>query len=349
MSEEWLKDARKIPDDTMDHIRKIAVRAIIEKDYSPEVIADVFGISRTAIYAWLRRYHNDGYSGLNSGQSPGVPLVITEEMDQWLKKTVCEDSPVDFGYDTMLWTREILAQLLNEKFSINVSGSAVSLHLKKMGLSYQKPWFRSYEQDLEKVDHFLNETFPRIQKLAANIGAEIAFEDEAGVGLQTHSGRTWGEIGKTPEVMANSCRSGYNILSIVTSTGKLRYSIHDGKINSDRFIEFLKQILAGRKTPLILILDRAPFHLSKKVRDFVRSRRKEIRIYFLPSYSPELNPDEQVWNTIKSRDIGRRFIKTKEELKKALHSSLRSLQHKANTVMSFFKLENTQYAAESMC
>jgi len=147
MSDEWLKDARKIPDEVMSYLRKIAVRAIEDKDYSPELIADALGISRTAIYDWLRRYRRDGYRGLDTRQSPGSPSIVTKEMDWWLKDTVCNRTPMDFGYDTVLWTREILAELLNEKYGIEVGGSTVSLHLKRLGLSYRKPWFRANEQD----------------------------------------------------------------------------------------------------------------------------------------------------------------------------------------------------------
>jgi len=334
MSDEWLKDARKIPDEVMSYLRKIAVRAIEDKDYSPELIADALGISRTAIYDWLRRYRRDGYRGLDTRQSPGSPSIVTKEMDWWLKDTVCNRTPMDFGYDTVLWTREILAELLNEKYGIEVGGSTVSLHLKRLGLSYRKPWFRANEQDPRKVEHFLHDTFPRIRRLAEKIGADIAFEDEAGIGLTTHSGKTWGEVGKTPEVPVTGKRGGYNLLSAVTASGALRFSIKDGKIDSDVYIAFLEQLLRGRTAPLILIADGAPFHRSKKVRDFVRSHRKLIRVYFLPGYSPEMNPDEQVWNIVKSKKVGRKSVKNKSELKRKVDSALRSLQRKTEMVKS---------------
>lgn len=339
------RDARKIPDEAMSYLRKIAIRAIEEKGYSPEAIAKVFDIDRTAIYRWLRRYREGGYSALDTRQSPGAPPVITPEIDSWLEKTVLECTPADFGYDTILWTREILAELLNEKFDLDVGGSTVSLHLKKLGLSYQKPWFHAYEQDPAKVERFLQDTFPRIQRLAEKMGADIAFEDEAGVGLQTHAGKTWGQAGTTPEVPVTGKRGGYNMLSAVTAAGALRFSIIDGKINSKKYLDFLRQLLRGRTTPLILIVDGAPFHRSKKVRDFVRSHRRQIRVYFLPGYSPELNPDEQVWNIVKSKGVGRKSNKTKSELRKKVDSALRSLQRDVKRVKSFFQLPHTRYAA----
>ena len=345
MIEEWMEDARKIPDEAMDYIRKLAVRAIDDKDFSPESIAEIFGISRTAIYAWLRRFEQGGYSELDTKKAPGGPCEITQEIEQWLKETILNYSPEDFGYDRALWTRDILAEIINEEFELDVVGSTVGKHLKKIGLSYQKPWFRSKEQDAEKVTRFLNDTFPRIQRLASRISADIGFEDEAGVGLQDHAGKTWGEVGQTPEVPVTGKRGGYNLLSMITAKGELRFSIKDKKIDSERYIEFLKALIRDRDRPLILIADRASFHLSKKVRGFVRAHRAKLRVYFLPPYSPELNPDEQVWNDIKDKNLGREVIKGKPELRKKVYSLLRSLQHQVDKLKSFFQLPGTKYAA----
>ena len=346
MSEEWLDDARKIPDEVMSFIRKIAVRAIEKDNISPETVSEVLGISRTAIYAWMRRYHEGGYGSLNTRNPPGVPCIITHEMDMWLRDTVLNHTPIYFGYDTVLWTRDILAKLLNERFGVQVGGTAVSAHLKNIGLSYQKPWFRSREQNPKEFEHFLNDTFPKIQKLAEKMGADIGFEYESGIGLRTHSGKTWGAVGKTPEVSITGKRGGYNMISIVTADGTLTYSIRDVSIDSDEFIDFLTTVLANRIKPLILVLDRASFHASKNVRDFVRSRRDKIRIFFLPRYSPELNPDEQVWNEVKSKEVGRKFIKTKLELKKKIESVIQSLQINTGKIKSFFLLPNTKYASQ---
>lgn len=345
MTEEWMDDARKIPDDAMGYIRKIAVRAIIEGGYSPEDIAVIFEVSRTAIYAWLRRFEQGGYPELDTKKAPGGPCIITKEIEEWLKETIVNHSPMDFGYDRALWTRDILAEILNAEFGLDVIGSTVGKHLKKMGLSYQKPWFRANEQDIAKVEKFLNDTFPRIQRLAHRMSADIGFEDEAGIGLQAHSGKTWGEVGKTPEVAVTGKRGGFNVLSMITPEGELRFSIKDKKINSDQYIEFLKALIHNRDRPLILITDRARFHSSKKVREFVRSHRTKLRVYFLPPYSPELNPDEQVWNDIKDKKLGRQTIKNKVELRRKAYSLLRSLQHQVKKLKSFFHLKDTEYAA----
>ena len=345
MKAEWLSDARKIPDEVMNYLRRMAVQAVEEKHYSPESIADIFGISRSSIYDWLRRYREDGEDALDTQLAPGASPVITPEMDQWLRQIVLNSTPVDHGYDTVLWTRTILADLLKKHFGIAVSDSTVGLHLQRLKLSCQQPCYRALEQDPVKVADFLDVKFPKIQRLAEKMGADIAFEDEAGVGIMTRSGRTWGEVGHPPEVAVSNQRGGYNVLSIVTATGELRYSLEEKSINGERYVEFLQQILHNRTCPLIIIADQASFHKSSVVRKFVRAHRTQIRMFFFPPYSPELNPDEQVWNEIKHRQIGNQPIKNKIDLKTRIHAALKSLQLKAEKVRSFFQLPDTKYAA----
>ena len=177
MKTKWLSDARKIPDGVMNYLRLIAVRAVEEKDYSPELIADILGISRSSIYDWLRWYRAGGEAALDTRTAPGAPPVITPLMDWWLEQMVLNSTPVDHGYDTVLWTRAILAELLNQYFGIWVSESTVGLHLHALDLSCQTPCYRASEQDRAKVATLLAVTFPKIQRLAAKRGADIAFEE----------------------------------------------------------------------------------------------------------------------------------------------------------------------------
>lgn len=177
------------------------------------------------------------------------------------------------------------------------------------------------------------------------MGADIAFEDETGIGIPTRSGRTWGAVDSPPTVIVNQKRSGYNVLSAITANGELMFTIEENTIDGKRYIAFLEKILNGRTRPLIVIADNAPFHRSKEVRDFVRSRRHQIRMFFFPTYSPKLNPDEQVWNEIKHRKLQKQPIKNKSDLKKRIDGALKFLKEKTDKVRSFFHLPDTQYAA----
>jgi transposase len=324
-------------------IRKIAVEAVRGRGQSPEVGAQIFNFNRSCIYRWLNQYEAGGYDALESQPAPGAEPVVTEAMEVWLKQIVLTHTPVDFGYDTLLWTRNILAELLKKGFGVAVSGSTVSLHLRKLGLSYQRPGYQ--DRDAGEVGRFINDKFPKIQSLADRLGADIGFEDEAGGGVMTRSGRTWGLVGKTPLVRVCMQRGGYNVLSMVTSAGEMKYSVRAAPIDSKQDIEFLKNLIQDRARPLILLVDRASFHRSQDVRDFVRAHRARLRVFFLPRRTPEMNPDEQLWNKIKNHRIGKQPVENKMDLKRRLYSALRSVQKNTERILSFFQLPAPQYAS----
>ena len=346
MKPDWMSDARQIPDEVMTYLRQIAVCAVLEKNFHPAEVSDMLGISLSAIYDWLNRFKIDGYQGLETRKAPGMRPVITKAMDEWLKKTVLDSTPDDHGFDTPLWTCDILAVLLKCYFGIDVIGATVNQHLKKLDLSCQKPNYCANEQNPDEVKRFLDYKYPRIQRLAAVMGAEIGFEDEAGIDLRERSGRTWGAIGKAPKVRVTGQRGRFNVLSVVTATGRLNYKLTQQIINSRCYVDYLAYLIKGRERPLFLIVDRAAFHQAKEVRRFVCKHRKQLRIYFLPSYSPELNPDEHVWEEIKDKKLGRQVVQNKFDLKQKLQSALQSLQDNTARVKSFFSLPETKYAIQ---
>jgi transposase len=343
MKEDWLLDGRKIPDEVMNYFRKRAVQAIREKGQSPEVVAEVLGFDRSCIYEWLQRYDQGGYPALESRPPPGAAPVITPAMDQWLNHTVLTSLPVEHGYETVLWNRDLLADLIRKKFEVTVSGPTVSLHLKALGLSYQQPCYRDKARQEQEVEFFLDHKFPRIRRLAQKLGADLGFEDEAGVGVMTRSGRTWGEVGHPPEIPVSMERGGYNLLSMITPTGTLHYTVTGAKVNSEQYCQFLFELIDGRPRPLILLTDHVSFHQSKIVRELVRAHRAQLRVFFLPKHCPELNPDEQVGNEIKHNKIGKQPVKGKKDLGKRLFSALKSLQNCTKRIRSFFELPDTKY------
>ena len=188
MIPEWLEDGRKVPDDVMYYIRRMAVYAVRVLGQSPEKVAEAYNFDRSCIYRWLKQYDEGGFGALESHMPRGSAPVITQAIEDWMKQAVLDNTPVDFGYDTHLWTCPILAALLLDKFGVGVSDTAVRQHLKAMGLTCQKPEYQDVQRDEGEIAHFLNDKFPRIQRLAEKMGADIAFEDEAGVGVMTRTG-----------------------------------------------------------------------------------------------------------------------------------------------------------------
>jgi hypothetical protein len=151
-------------------------------------------------------------------------------MDKWLETVVLAKTPEDFGYDQNIWTRGILVALLEKTFGLHVTEATIGNHLRQMNLTVQTPEYHFIEQDADRVDHFLNDTFPRIKRLAEKMGADIGFEDEAGVDLREHRGRTWGRQGQTPVLRVSNKRGRFNVLSMVTPSGKLQFSMEEKPI-----------------------------------------------------------------------------------------------------------------------
>ena len=345
MNTDWLEDGRKIPDDVMFYLRRMAVNAVRKLGYSPETIAETYNFNRSCIYRWLNQYDQGGFDALESKMPPGAEPLITVKIEEWLKNTILDSTPVKFGYDTNLWTCTIIANLLKQEFNIDVSDSTIRLHLKAMNLSCQKPEYQDVKMDDKDVDNFINNKFPLIQQVAQKIDADIAFEDEAGVGVMTRHGKTWGLRGKTPVVKVNMVRGGYNVLSAVTAQGGMDYLIQDENINGSKYIEFLEQLIEDRDRPLILLVDHATFHKSKEVRQYVRANREKLRVFFLPKRAPAYNPDEQVWNEVKNNYIRKQPIRNSKDLKIRLTEALDSLRDNTKRIISFFQSPRTKYAA----
>lgn len=344
MNNDWMSDARKIPDEVMSYLRKIAVHAIVDQHQSPELIATIFNISRSSIYTWIKWYKDAGDDGLETHQAPGAPPKITPKIEHWLKRTILHSTPSDHGFDTELWTLLIIAALLKKTFGIEVYESTVWNHLHRLGLSCQVPQYRSDQYDPVEVEHYLTKKWPLIQRVAEKIGADIFFEDEAGVGIMTRSGRTWGTVNSPPTVVASDQRGGYNVLSAITAQHPTLYSsIISKTVRSEQYIAFLEQIIKAHPRPIIIIADHASFHCSQKIRDFVRAHRDRLRVFFLPKHAPQLNPDEQVWNEIKHRQLGREPVVDKQDLKNRLMFNLLKLKKDTQQLLSFFMLPDTKY------
>ena len=271
-------------------------------------------------------------------------MKISAAQMQWLYQTVTGKSPLQFRFEFALWTREMIRMLLREEFSLKLSVNSVGRLLRQLGLSCQRPLFRATEQNPERVRRWRDQEFPAIRQLAKETGAVILFGDEAGVRSDYHAGTTWGAKGKTPVVPRTGSRSSVNMLSAVSARGELRFMLVKGRVNGAVFAEFLRRLMHNAERSVFLVLDGHSIHRSRPVRDFVASQEGKLQLFFLPPYSPELNPDEQVWNYVKHHGVGRSFLRTAADLHRFASARLRSLQRLPWTVRMFFLTPDTQYA-----
>lgn len=338
------QDARCLDHKTLEEIRVRAVEQV-QGGESPEDVIRTLGFSRSCIYTWLALYRAGGWGALRARALKGRPMKIQPQQMRWLYQTITGKSPLQFRFEFALWTREMIRMLLAEEFQLKLSLSSVGRLLKQLGLSCQRPLFRALEQDPERVRQWLEKEYPLIRRQAQRQGAEIYFGDEAGVRSDCHGGRTWGAKGKTPVVVSTGQRNSVNMISAVSARGHLRFMLTKGRVNGPVFVEFLKRLMHNAQRPIFLILDGGSFHRSGPVRDYVRSLEGKLQLFFLPPYSPELNPDEQVWNYVKHHGVAKAALHGRDELKKFVMARLRSLQKLPWTIRMFFLTPDTQYAA----
>lgn len=335
-------DGRKLDHKTREAIRKRAVQRILDGE-SPEVIAKTLGYHRSAVYQWLKRYAADGMEGLTYRKIPGAPSKLSPFQKKKIFNIVTMKRPEQLKFPFALWTLAMVRQLIIDQFGITLSEVSVGRFLKELGLSPQKPLRRAWQQDQDRVDSWLKTEYPAIRKEAKKFGATIYFGDEAGVRSDYHSGTTWAIKGQTPVIPATGARFGLNMISAVSAKGRMRFMTINGRINAGRFVGFLQRLIKDETKPVFLVVDGHPVHRAKKVQAFVASTGGRLRLFHLPPYSPELNPDEQVWSHLKHHRLGKMTIKTKDELIARVHSALRSIQKTTVLVMSFFKHRECSY------
>jgi transposase len=318
--------------------------AAVQRGEEPKVVSRIMSIPLNTLYDWLARYRNGGWHALRDGHRSGRPRKVNGKILKWVYDAISMGDPRQFQFEFCLWTRRIIRAMLKKHHKIEIGLSSVSRLLKQLGLSAQRPLYKAWQQDPVAVEKWLNKEYPAIKKKAMKYNAEIYFADEASFRSDYHSGTTWSPIGVTPVVEEHRGKFGINCISAVNANGTLRFKLFDGRMNSKGFIEFLKALHSDANRTIFVIVDNASYHKSKPVIKFIEKLDGQIQLHYLPAYSPELNPDEQVWNQAK-KELGRTCIENKKHMKKAVLSMLRSIQRQATLIFSFFQLKSTKYAA----
>ena len=337
-------DARQLDHQTLEDMRIRAVKSV-QNGKSPEDVAVMFDVHRTAVYKWLALYRDGGWSALKSKPTPGAKPKIDGKKMEWVFDTVTQKNPQQLKFEFALWTREMIQKLIKDKFEIKLSLKAVGRLLGQLGLTCQKPLYKAIQKDESLVKKWLKKIYPEIKMRASKEKADIYFGDAAHIRSDHHAGKTWGVKGETPIVMTSGARFSFSLISAVSSRGLMRFMVTEGGVNSAVFIQFLKRLVAGAKRKIFLIVDNGPSHISKKTKAFVASISEKLELFYLPPYSPDLNPDELVWNHLKNNTVGRSTVTDKANFKKQVTRSMKSLQKNKDKVRSFFQKPNLKYAA----
>ena len=337
-------DARRLTYSELTELRKRGVSAV-QDGQRPRLVAQVLGVQRSTVFGWLARYRRGGWGALDARKRGGRPPKLTAKIMEWVYETVSGKDPRQMRFPFALWTSVMVAELIWREFDIRLSKASVCRLLIQLGLSPQKPLWRAYQRDPERIEKWVMEEYPKIRALAQKLKADIFFGDEAGVRSDFHSGRTWAIRGKTPIVSTTGARFGCNMISAVSPRGAMRFMLVEGKFNGEVFVGFLKRLIHNWPRSVFLIIDGHPAHRSVAVSKFVASTKGRLQLFPLPPYAPELNPDEQVWNHLKNHGVGKHPITGPKHLKRLTLSYLRRVQKLPSLIRSFFAMPETAYAA----
>ena len=341
------RDGRGFDHRTLEAIRLMAVERVRGGERPSAVVAS-FGFHRTTIYKWLKVASKPGVGlkALHARPATGRPRSLTPRQEQQVFRWINGRDPRQYGLDFGLWTRSVVADLIERKFNIRLGVTAVGALLAKLGLTPQKPLQRAYQRDPEAIEAWRLERFPAIARQAKASGGEVYFWDELGFRADTVHGKTWGKKGETPVVERPGQRQSISAASAVNARGAFWYCTYHGGLTAELFVTLLRRMMRRRSKPVHLVVDGLPAHKTALVKSYVASTNGMLTLHFLPGYAPELNPDELVWSHMKRTGVARAPLRRGEKLKEKIESQLGALKRMPRLIRSFFKAPSVSYITD---
>lgn len=341
------QDARTLSVETQEQIRKQAIR-LRKQGMAFGKIAQVLGVNRNLPSKWWHAYASDGMDAIRSktrGRKPGEKRKLSTEQERDIQSCIKDKMPDQYKMTFALWTRQAVGELIFLRTGIRMPVRTIGTYLKRWGFTPQKPLKRAYEQRPEAVKKWLEESYPEIQARAKEEGAEIHWGDETGIRSDTQHGRSYSPKGQTPVIRLSAKRTSLNMISAISNQGTLRFMTYDGTLNAKVLKEFLLRLIRSSAKKVFLILDNLRVHHAKVVMTWLEKYKEKIEIFFLPSYSPELNPDEYLNCDLKAGVHSKPPARTAKGLRTTVISHMRKLQKSPNRIKKYFEHKSIRYAA----
>lgn len=326
---------RSVPRVTMEHSRFRALE-LRNKGWKVKDIAESLGVHPNSVSRWFVNVSLYGKESLKLRKAPGRKSIL-DTNDKTKIITMIRKPATEFQFETPLWTVKRVQQLIQSELGKKIAISNLWEALRKWRLSPQVPERESLDKNDKEVKKWLKETWPEIKEHRRRWQAMLYFMDESGVSLSPVLGKTWAPVGKTPKIRVTGKRGGFCVSSAISPIGKMVFRIEKEKVNRYTFTDFLLQIMNHHPhRKIIIICDNAPPHIAKYIHEFVISNKNRIAVYYIPTYSPELNPDEDVWRYLKNVKLKAHQARNKEEFKPLLLNKMRGIQKSPATIRSFF-------------
>jgi transposase len=315
---------------------------LLEQGYTKSEVANILDVAESSVYEWQKKFREGGLAALSTKIASGRKSLLADEqllkLYKWLR-----GNPRQVQFDFGLWTRKIVRELIKREFGIDYTPQNVGKILKMLGFSPQRPVYQALERDPEKRRIWMEETFPSIKDRAEQEGAKIYFADEAACRTDNHGGRSWARVGRTPVVQHMAARETIGMISAISMRGDIHWMIYTESMDSSLFTAYLNYLIQDIDGKIFLITDRARYHTSAETSSWIAEHKERIELFFLPSYSPDMNPDEWVWKNVKHDHIYRVVPQEPGQLFTTASKALHSLREAPEKVRGFFSDPNLAY------
>lgn len=340
------RDARALDRGTLEEMRRLAVTRA-QAGETQQVIADSLQVHRCTVAKWVSRHRTHGAAGLARRKAPGRAPTLTTAQQQRLRGWIVGRTPQQLRLPFALWTVPVVGALIAARFDVVVHPTTVLRLLRRMGLTPQRPRRQAFRRDEEACRQWAQTDFPAIVRQAKGRQSTLLFGEEAGVHEDGPVARTWAERGQRPVVRVTGGRRRVNVISVISPRGRLWFRCYDGKLNAVRFIAFLEALLRDVRGPIDLVLDKHPAHTAAVTQRFVHAHRARLRVHFLPSYAPDMNPDEHVWSHVKGL-FARQPLEEKEDFAAAVTETMEGIRGDRALVRQFFGHPAVAYVKQAL-
>ncbi len=295
------------------------VRAKLER---VDEVATLLAVGSSTLYEWLKDFVLRGFASLRYRHPPGRPSKLSATQKQRLV-ALLDGGPEAAGYATACWNAALVQMLIEREFGKLYNLHYISELLGNLGFSYQKARFVSDQLDSERRAQWLREEWPQILREAEQAGALLLFADEVGFAQWGSLGYTWARRGVQPLVKTSGKRKGYKVFGLLDFlSGRLFWRECGGRFSAASYCEFLAWVLAQTEQPLYIIQDGARYHTAKATAEFIAAHGGRLRVFKLPSYSPDYNPIEHLWRNVKRSKTHNRYFASFEALRQAVEAAL---------------------------
>lgn len=345
-------DARTISTESRAMLRKLVIRLRKQSKMSVKELAEVAGVHFRTIETWLSRARHEGEGSLDTEKKRGRPVGACRKLsmvdEMWLRDQIVDKTPAQMKFPFALWTRPAIKELIKDYFGIEMQDRLVGKYLKRWGFTPQRPIKRALEQDADKVNIWLKETWPQVAARAKAEGAVVLWGDETAVKEDANWVRGYAPRGKTPVLRTPTRWSKLSMISAISARGQIAFKIVEGSINTDQFIEFLAGLVEDAEQKIFLVVDNLRVHHAKKVTEWLADKQDQIELVFLPPYAPESNPDEYLNRDFKTALRTGPVSHDRSSLLEKATAFMNKLTSMPEHVMNYFRHPSAAYATQGI-